>query len=146
MRTATSSEFLTTRAWHTAAVGGQDVILRRTSALEFLQLFNGYMNEQRIDVYAKRHGGYENINYHVVDSFDGIDYVRIGNVLCTSVSQTVNDMLAELGHIDEQPLVEGLSKFYYMSGKSFDRLIIQPENMERFDSVKDWAIEYYDED
>jgi len=54
-------------------------------------------------------------------------------------------MLADFDSIDEQPLVEGLSRYYYTNGKNFDGLLISPENMIRFNSVKDWAIEYYDE-
>ena len=145
MNSAISDSFITNRAWHRAVVGGADLILRRVSALEFHELFAGYMQEKVIDVYARQRGEYDNINYCVVDTFDGIDFERIGNVLCTSVSQTVNDMLADLGEIDEQPLVEALSKYYFTRGKSFDGLAIKPENMERFNSVKEWAMDYYNE-
>ena len=144
MITQTSNEFLTVRAWHRAIIGGKDMILRRTSALEHLQLFNGYMHEKYIDVYSKQRGEYENINYHVVDSFDGIDYVLIGNVLCTSVDQTINDMLADDSR-DELALVEGLSGYYFSNGESFDGLNINFQNMNRFNAIKDWAIEYYNE-
>ena len=145
MVSVTSDSFLTARAWHRAVVGGGEMILRRVSALEFLELFAGFMREKSIDVYARHRGGYDNIDYCVVDTFDGIDYVRFGDVLCTSVSQTFNDLLADLDALDPQPLVEGLSKYYYTNGGSFDGLAIWPENMERFNSVKDWAIEYYNE-
>jgi len=121
------------------------MILRRTSALEHLQLFSGYVNGKNIEVYSRSHGGFENINYYLVDSFDSIDYIRIGNVMCRSVSQTINDLLSDLDSIDEQPLVEGLSRYYYTNGKSFNGIQIRPENMTRFNSIKDWAIEYYDE-
>ena len=121
------------------------MILRRTSALEFLELFNGYMREKRIDVYAKQPGEYSNINYHIVDTFENIDYIRFGDVLCTSPSQTFNDMLSDFDNIDEQSLVEGLSGYYYSNNESFDGLDIKPEHMDRFNSIKDWAIEYYDE-
>ena len=146
MVSLTSNEFLTTRSWHRAVIGGEDMILRRTSALEFLELFSGHMSDRNIDVYAKSRGEFENINYHVVSTFDGIDYVRFGDVLCTSVSQTFNDMLEDFDNIDEQSLVEGLSRYYYTNGRSFDGLMIKPENMEYFNSVKDWAIEYYSEE
>ena len=145
MTSVTSNEFLTLRDWHEAVVSGQDVILRRTSALEHLELFSGYMREKRIDVYARQPGVYSNVNYHLVDTFDGIDVVRFGDVLCTSASQTVNDMLDDFDNVDEQSLVEGLSRYYYDHGKSFDGLHIRPENIERFNAIKDWAIEYYDE-
>ena len=144
MVTQTRNEFLTNRAWHRAVIGGSDMILRRTSALTHLQLFNGYMREKRIDVYSKTRGNYENINYHVVENYSGIDYVQIGDVYGTSVSQTINDMLADESS-DELALVEGLSSYYFSNGENFDGLHIKPENMERFNSIKDWAAEYYDE-
>jgi hypothetical protein len=145
MTSATSNEFLTLRDWHEAVVGEKNLILRCTSALEHLQLFGGYVREKMIDVYARQQGSFENINYHVVDTFNGIETVRFGNVLCTSINQTLNDMLADFDNIDEQSLVEGLSRYYYEHGKSFDGLVIKPENIVRFNSIKSWAIEYYDE-
>jgi len=145
MISATRNEFLTARDWHRAVIGGKDIILRRTSALEHLQLFGGYLREKMIDVYARQPVPFENVNYHLVDTFNGIDTVRFGNVLCTSVNQTLNDMLDDFDNIDEQSLVEGLSRYYYAHGKSFDGLSIKPENLEKFNSIKDWAIEYYDE-
>ena len=143
--TPTSNQYPTIRDWHRSLIGGTGMILRRTSAMEHLQYFAGYWHGRNIDVYARERGQYENINYHVVDCFEGIDFVRMGNVLCTSFSQTVNDMLADLDIIDEQPLVEGLARFYYSNGKSFDGLYIRPENMERFNSVRDWAVEYFND-
>ncbi|MDD3212369.1 MAG: hypothetical protein PHY64_01775 [Eubacteriales bacterium] len=143
MTSATSNDFLTNRAWHRAVLSGEDVILRRTSALEHLELFFGYMNEKAIDVYAKRQGKNENVNYHIVDTFDGIDVVNFGSLRCTSASQTFNDMLADFDNIDEQSLVEGLAGYYFSHGESFNGLSIRPENMERFNLIKNWAVEYY---
>ncbi|MCL1809571.1 MAG: hypothetical protein FWG42_07410 [Clostridiales bacterium] len=145
MTSQTRNDFLTTRAWHMAVVGGKDLILRHTSALEFLELFGGYMREKRIDVYAKEHGEYDNVNYCLVSTFDGIDYVRFGDVLCTSANQTFNDMLGDFDNIDEQSLIEGLSGYYFSHGESFDGLKINPRYTKQFEAIKDWAIEYYDE-
>ena len=139
------NEFLTARAWHQTAIGDEDVILRRASALEYLQLFHGYTYEKNIDVYAKRLGNYENINYCVVDSFDGLDFVNIGGVKCTTATQTFNDMLADYNNIDELALIEGLAEYYFSHGESFNGLEVCPENMERFNAIKHWAVEYYDE-
>jgi hypothetical protein len=145
MSSLLSDAYLTNRAWHRAVVGGKDMILRRASALEHLELFGGYMREKTIDVYARRQEPFENVRYCVVDTFDGIDFVRFGNVLCTSASQTFNDMFADFDNVDEQSLVEGLSRYYYSNGESFEGLSIRPEHEELFNSVKDWAVEYYDE-
>ena len=146
MLSLSSDHFLTTRDWHRAIVGGKDMILRHTSALEFLQLFSGYVREKTIDVYAKQRGAYDNINYYIVDTFDQIDYISFGDVLCASANQTFNDMLGDFDNIDEQSLIEGLSKYYYANNQSFDGIHIHPRNTERFNQVMDWAINYYDEE
>jgi len=52
-------------------------------------------------------------------------------------------MLADFDNIDEQALIEGLAGYYYANGESFDGLSINPENMDRFDSIKDWAMDYF---
>ena len=145
MNTASSGGFLGTKLWLQAVARGRDWILCHTSALEYLQLFIGYLNETQIYVYAKEAGEYKNVDYKIVDTFDNIDYVCSGGVLYTSLNQTVNDMLADFDNIDEQSLIEGLSTYYYNSNESFEGLIIRPENQAVFDSIKDWAIEYYDE-
>jgi len=127
-------------------VGGKDLVLRHTSALECLEMFVGYMNERLIEVYAKEPGEYENIDYHIVDSFDSLDIVQFGDVKCTSFNQTINDMLEDFENIDEKSLAEGLALYYNSHGDSFDGLVIAPHNQAAFESMRDWAIEYYNED
>ncbi|MDR0307739.1 MAG: hypothetical protein LBI42_13010 [Chitinispirillales bacterium] len=143
MVSKSGNEFLTNRAWFKDVVGGKEQVLCYTSALECLDLFCGYIREIEIDVYAKQKGEYENINYRIVNSFDEIEIVQFDNVLCTSFNQTVNDMLGSLNDIDPQPLLEALNEYYFDHDKNFDGLVIKPENQERFDSIKDWAIEYH---
>jgi hypothetical protein len=149
MALPTSNEFLTNAEWHHSVVGGKDMILRRTSALEFLQLFPGYVREKEIDVFAKQRGEHESINYCVVDSFDGIDFGDFNGVLCATVGYTINEMLANYDSteetIDRQALIEGLARYYFSHGESFAGLEIWPQNKRRFNEIKDWATEYYDE-
>ncbi len=146
MFTTFSGGYQTHREWFMAILKGENVILCYTSALECLQLFLGYLNERQIDVYALEKGKYENINYYVVDTFDGIEVARFGDLLCTSINQTFNDMLADFDNIDEQSFIEALGHYYYMSGKSFTGLEILPQNMNQFNAIKRWAIEYWWED
>jgi hypothetical protein len=104
----------------------------------------GYLNEYEIDVYALEKGIYKNINYRTVSAFSGIDTVHIGNLLCTSVNQTVNDMLDDFNNTDEQALLEALNEYYHMNNQSFRGLVIQPRNIILFENIKNWAIEYND--
>jgi len=144
MRTQTRGQYISRRAWLRDVANDGSIILRGRSALEYLQLFVGYSNETEIDVYATTEGQFENINYYVIDSFDGVDYVRDGNVLCSTVNQAVNDMLSD-ENTDEMALAEALSDYYHLNNESFGGLNIRPENMQRFEEMKEWAMEYYDE-
>ena len=145
MISKTRSDYISNRAWFRDILANQDVILCHISALECLELFDGYVNEKTIDVYARERGIYENINYRVVDTFDGIEIVSIGNLRCTSFSQTLNDMFKEFDTTDMQALVEALGEYYHTHNMSFDGIVISSENIERFNHIKDWAIEYFDE-
>ena len=146
MRVDSRGNYTSYREWFNSVLGGMDVVLCHTSALECLGQFPGYVNESQIDVYAKAREPYENINWYLVDGFDGMEIVNIAGLRCTSLNQTVNDMLRDYDVIDEQSLVQALAGFYYRNGESFDGLRIIPEYTDRFNSIKDWAVEYYDYD
>ena len=103
-------------------------MLRKVSALEYLNMFAGYFNEQTVDVCC---------------SSKGIDYFRDGDVLCCTFEQAVNDIMADWDNADVQALTEALSNYYYQHNKSFEGLNIRPENAAVFDEVKEWAKEYY---
>lgn len=146
MMSITSTRYLSDVDWLQDVVQGKDLILCGVSALEYLELFNGYVNESKIQVYAKSNGQFDNIEYHIVDSFDNIDYINFDGVLCTTVNQTINDMLANYDNIDELAFLEALSNYYFANDESFDNLKIKPENLNIFNQVKQIAIEYYCED
>jgi hypothetical protein len=137
------SNYTSNREWFRSVLRGKDVVLCHTSALECLGQFPGYLNENQIDVYATAREPYENFNQYIVDSFDKLDIVRIGELRCTSLNQTINDMLRDYDVIDEQSLVQALADFYYDNAESFDGLRIAPQNIERFIAIKDWATEFY---
>jgi hypothetical protein len=84
------------------------------------------------------------INWYIVDDFSGIETVTVAGLRCTSLNQTVNDMLRNYGLIDEQSLVQALAGSYYRNGASFDGLRVAPQYADRFNAIKDWAVEYYD--
>lgn len=135
-------EYITSRDWFADVLQGMDVILRGASALEHLQMFNGYLNGCEIDVYARSHTGHENINHRIVSSFDDIEWVEIDGVKCCTFSQTVKDMIDDWGTCDAQALTEALAEYYYSHGNSFTGL---PEtaNPELLSELKEWAVEYY---
>lgn len=61
METRKSGDFLSHGMWLKSVVT-EDVILCGVSALEYIGLFTGYLNERVIDVYARKKGIYQNIN------------------------------------------------------------------------------------
>lgn len=139
-----SSEYTSNRAWLRDVVGNQPMILRSVSALEYLQLFVGYFSENKVEVYALEESPEENIRCHIIEDLEAIEYIRFENVLCSSPSQAVNDMLSDFEHSDETALVEALSKYYYSHEESFSGLNIKKENQKRFEELKDWAINYFE--
>ena len=143
MRVDTRSNYTSNREWFISALRGKDVVLCHTSALECLGQFPGYVNENQIDVYSTKREPYENINCYLVDGFVGMEIVNIAGLRCTSLNQTINDMLRDYDIIDEQSLAQALADYYYSNGESFDGLRIAPQNTDRFDDIKDWAVDFY---
>ena len=139
-----SSDYTSNRTWLRDVVGNQPIILRSVSALEYLQLFVGYFSENKVEVYALEESSEENIRCHIIEDLEAIEYIRFENVLCSSPSQAVNDMLSDFEHSDETALVEALSKYYYSHEESFSGLNIKKENQKRFEELKDWAINYFE--
>ena len=139
-----SSDYTSNRAWLRDVVGNQPMILRSVSALEYLQLFVGYFSENKVEVYALEESPEENIRCHIIEDLEAIEYIRFENVLCSSPSQAVNDILSDFEHSDETALVEALSKYYYSHEESFSGLNIKKENQKRFEELKDWAINYFE--
>ena len=139
-----SSDYTSNRAWLRDVVGNQPMILRSVSALEYLQLFVGYFSENKVEVYALEESSEENIRCYIIEDLEAIEYIRFENVLCSSPSQAVNDMLSDFEHSDETALVEALSKYYYSHEESFSGLNIKKENQKQFEELKDWAINYFE--
>ena len=139
-----SSDYTSNRAWLRDVVGNQPMILRSVSALEYLQLFVGYFSENKVEVYALEESSEENIRCYIIEDLEAIEYIRFENVLCSSPSQAINDLLADSEHSDETALVEALSKYYYSHEESFSGLNIKAENRKRFEELKEWAINYFE--
>ena len=145
LETMPRSSFASRYEWYDAVIGGSGLILRGRSALEYLGYFSGYRNYNEIEVYALENGQFSNIYYKVVSNFSGIEYTQDGRVLCSTFSQAINDMISTFPYEDEQALVEALSDYYYRNNSSFEGLNIHTANQPLFETLKSWAIEYYDE-
>jgi len=143
MQNATSKEYLTDAMWLVETIKNEDVILRAESALLYLQLFNGYLGESEIKVYSKTKGLIDNVEYEVVSSFVDIAHFEDSGILCSTLSQAVNDMLVDFDNSDHEVLAQALSNYYHSNRESFEGLSINPGNMDNFEYMRDWALEYY---
>jgi len=123
-------------------VEGKDVILRGVSALEYMEMFVGYMADTSVEVYAKDNNAAESFDFRIVECFETIDYFQDGHIRCATFNQVVNDMLSEFETMDEAALAEALSEYYEEQG-SFEGLIVAPEHMVHFNEMMDWAREYH---
>ncbi len=144
MTTLTSGKFLSYAEWFQNVIT-ENVILCNTSSLEMQDMFNGTADEKEIEVYALEKGRYENIRYHLVDSFISFNVSVIHGIRCTTFEQTVNDMLRDISNTDIWALTEALSNYYYSHNSSFSNLHIASENLQAFESIKEDAINYYNE-
>lgn len=119
-----------------------DMVLRHGSALELLELFVGYLSYSKKYVYSLKAINNPDINEIVLENFEEIEVVEIDGLYCTSLNQTINDMLED-DMSDLQALLEALSNYFYNNQKSFDGLKIKDYNQERFKEIKQWAVDYY---
>ena len=145
LETIPRSSFASRYEWYDNIIGGSNLILRGRSALEYLGYFSGYRNYNEIEVYALENGRYTNIYYKIVSNFNDIEHTNDERVLCSTFNQAINDIIYTFPNEDEQVLVEALSDYYYKNNNSFEGLDIHPVNQTLFETLKIWAIEYYDE-
>ena len=107
---------------------GTDYVLCKESAAEYLNLSNGNFGR--------------NIEYY--SEAAGRDVIEIDGILCTSINQTINDLLEDKDS-DEQVLLESLSNYYFENNESFDGIKIADINRKRFAEIEQAAISYYDD-
>ena len=107
---------------------GTENILCKESAADYLNLSNGTLSED-ITFYS---------------SSEGKEVIFLRGIWCTTVNQTINDLLED-NDSDEQVLLESLSNYYYKNNESFQGLTIEEKNQERFLELKEAAIGYYDD-
>jgi len=119
-------------------------ILAYDTAADYLGLWSGSMNPQTAQIYVTSPLHIAGTTEHLIPSLNTVDHENRLGLLCTTINQTINDLLRADG--DNQVIQESLATFYYANGESFDSLHIDTELIPIFEHYKAWAIEYYDED
>ena len=79
----------------------------------------------------------------MVPSLETLKYEERNGLKCTTVSQTIIDLLEQNG--DEQIITESLANYYEENNESFEGLVIPASLQSRFEKYRVWAIEYYEE-
>ena len=118
-------------------------ILAYDTAADYLGLWSGSMNPLTAKIYVCKPLHIEGTTEYPLPSFDAVEHENRLGLLCTTVNQTINDLLRADG--DNQVIQESLATVYYTNGESFDSLRIDDDLLLAFEHYKDWAIEYYDE-
>lgn len=118
-------------------------ILAYDTAADYLGLYSGSTRPHTAKIYVTHPLCIAGTIEYRIPSFDSVEHEARNGLLCTTVNQTINDLLRADG--DNQAIQESLATVYYENGESFDTLRIAPDLMPRFEQYRDWAIEYYDE-
>lgn len=121
---------------------GKECILANDTAADFLGLTNGGYRPAA-QIFVLKEQDIEGTEQIVIPSFQDKEYVEKNGLLCTTVNQTIIDLLEQEG--DEQILTESLSNYYFENGESFSGLQIPEHVQKQFDKYSEWALEYYDE-
>lgn len=119
-------------------------ILAYDTAADYLGLWSGSMNPQTAQIYVTSPLHIAGTTEHLIPSFNAVDHEKRLGLLCTTINQTINDLLRADG--DNQVIQESLADVYFSNGESFDSLRIEKELLPRFEKYKVWAMEYYDEE
>ena len=118
-------------------------ILAYDTAADYLGLWSGSMNPLTAKIYVCKPLYIEGTTEYPLPSFEAVEHENRLGLLCTTVNQTINDLLRADG--DNQVIQESLADVYFSNGESFDSLQIEEELLPRFEKYKIWAMEYYDE-
>lgn len=124
---------------------GDEIVFALDEALMCSGSFGGRSDEFIIWIYGDdRLTRYNGVT--VIGNYVSPINVREKNGLkFTDFNRTLSDALANESILDMQGTIEALSRYYYSNGKSFQGLSVAPEYQDRFDSLANEAIEYYDE-
>ena len=119
-------------------------ILAYDTAADYLGLWSGSMYPQTAQIYVTSPLHIAGTTEYLIPSLNAVDHEKRLGLLCTTINQTINDLLRADG--DNQVIQESLADVYFSNGESFDSLRIEKELLLRFEKYKVWAMEYYDEE
>lgn len=117
-------------------------VLALDTAADFLGLTNGGYRAV-VQIFVDEKQNIEGTEQIVVPSLDTLECEECNGLKCTTVSQTIIDLLEQNG--DGQIITESLANYYEENNESFDGLVIPAHLQSRFEKYRVWAMEYYEE-
>ena len=117
-------------------------ILAFDTAADYLGLTNGGYRE-KAQIFVTEEYPSTDVEQIKISSFSEKDFQNRHGLLCTTVNQTIVDLLEKDG--DEQIITESLANYYEEHGQSFEELVIPEHLNARFKKYSKWAMEYYEE-
>lgn len=123
-------------------LGKIECVLAFDTAADYLGLTNGGYRE-KAQIYVKKHQMVNDAEQITVSSFSDKEYQNVNGLMCTTINQTIIDLLEQNG--DEQIITESLANFYEEHNESFNELHIPEHLQKRFQKYSEWAKEYYEE-
>lgn len=123
---------------------GQSVVFALDQALLCSGHFLGRMDEYLIWLYGDatltRYNGVVLLGTAIQER----DVLETQGLRYTSFQRTLFDALANADILDEQGMIEALSRYYFTHNESFAELFVPPEYIERFVEWAEAAVHYYD--
>ena len=96
-----------------------------------------------MQIFVDKKQNIEGTEQTLVPSLETLKYEERNGLKCTTVSQTIIDLLEQNG--DEQIITESLANYYNEHNESFDGLDMPEHLQSRFEKYRKWALECYEE-
>ena len=119
-----------------------ECVLAFDTAADFLGLTNGGCRSAA-QIFVDKKQDIDGAEQILVPSLETLVCEKRNGLLCTTVNQTIIDLLEQNG--DEQIITESLANYYDAHNESFDGLEMPAHLKKRFEKYKVWALEYYEE-
>ena len=124
-------------------LSGIDCVLAFETASDYLG--TNKMTHQRpaFYVYATHELGIPDVECTIVDNFEHLNIINERGMLCTSVEQTIWDLLRN--DRDRQVIIECIADWYFSHNESYDDLEVPEDISDIFWDYAEDAKHYYDD-
>lgn len=120
-----------------------DCILALETAADFGHFVSPPCNGRpEYSVYTKTDLDIKGIECILVDTFDGIDFFEECGVRCTTLQQTIIDLLRN--DRDDEVIQQCIASYYFSHNETFDGLELPDDVVPMFEDYREDSIHYFD--